>query len=557
RNSGVLRADDKSYVDFSEGVLSQLRGVGISFNRPPEEVIRTIKETFGKTGQEIVANARVMPIYGEVITEKGSLQCGDRLLDKLYESESIRALRGGDVAATAILYLTTLCTCQGISVKDFIETAKKWENEAFSSSDDTEGLKKRSMSDADIAREKAAGNFAIGEAMFTPYRHQRTPAYYLLNEQLNCIVALTCDPLNSFIEGKAPRDMEVNGALLITQDAQTEKEIAAERSVRRPITITLFKKGSESPKGVIYKPVFSDECKTDRDGCFSTSIPKGVLNDLKKGEYVVEARFEGPVRGENLDCPDKCPFEVVKPTVPQKKPEKEPMRVYVKYYFHQKVQADIRGPTSVTEENVSPGEPIPGDVLRPGLAPMCHDLLRITKRKSTETESKPYTMKFGVEKVLGNFGVHGLFQVDTNKETEKVKILAQRYAWGHFDEPPVEEKSKTVVTGRSDRRMRLGLEVGYEKKLLNLPKNHELNLQARFGGYMGNDPRFIGGLTASVGDPKKATYLAAELTDELHRQASLAVGLSKYVTSGVSATIGVDNLNTNKPVLSIGISKGL
>ncbi|MFH1470869.1 MAG: carboxypeptidase-like regulatory domain-containing protein, partial [Candidatus Micrarchaeota archaeon] len=480
RESDALRDDDKHYIEVFEKNLALLESKGISLKGDAEQVLSTIKETFGKTGEEIVTKSRRMPIFDRVILKEEELECGDRLLDKRYENNSIRGLRGGDARDTAILHLLTTMTGQGVS-----DTGSQFENfdvftkatveagrAAFSESDDTLGLKKRNVPDGEIEKEKQEGNFAIGSHMFTQRRHEETPTYYLLAEQLDCVISLSSDCLE-FTRGKAPKKFSVDGVLSITQQ---QSEI--ERGINKMVHITLQNEAGEELHTAT--PI------TNRDGNFSYVIPKNVLNSLGPGNYTITARFKGQIRAEELDCPNEVPLKVNEPPPrppPIMAPKKEPLQVYATRYSPRR---SMDSETNTYEEK---REILRSDKLKdiedlwaydeggfPSLGkvqcPPKKDLIRMIKNYTAKQEVQTQDFKFGVRGIhlegIGNgLGVHGIVHVTAMEKHRRIDMEVIRHQIkddGTVDYETITEQDKKTVRypKEEESKTSVGLEVGKE-----------------------------------------------------------------------------------------------
>ncbi len=553
RESDKLREDDKHYIEIFEKNLSLLEQRGISLDEDPDKVLHTIKDTFGKIGEEIVTKSRRMPIFEEVITNEEDLQCGDRLLDKTYEKGSIRGLRGGLVRDTAMLHLLTTMTGQGVSdagsqFEDFdvyIKATVEAGENAFSESDDTVGLKKRNVPDEEIAQEKEQGNFAIGSHMFTRGRHEETPTYFLLAEQLDCVISLSSN-YGEFTQGNAPKKFSVDGVLSITQD---QSEI--ERGINKMVHITLTNEAGEE--------LHSATPITNRDGHFAYVLPKEILDKLEPGSYKVAGRFSGTVRTEELDCPNEISFTV------KEKPEKiiplpkkkEPMQVYVMRYSPRRSMASG---INTTEDYMSlaRGEEIAEDVFDidpskfPSLgkvsSPMCHDDVNITKKYSARVKVKTQDFKFGVKNAYKGLGIHGIIHVTAMERDRNVTIDVVREPSDYHGEREEHHKSVVLPTEK-ETQTDVGLEAGKEMRLID--DKVKVDLEGRIGRMFGEGSRTLVGLEAAVGNAGKTNQIAVSLSNELHKQISLSLRGTKAVIGGFSADLGIDL--KDKPAIGIGL----
>ncbi|MFH1327651.1 MAG: hypothetical protein ABIH76_02175 [Candidatus Bathyarchaeota archaeon] len=319
-----LKDYDKQYLQYAE---QNLNALGIPLNATWPEAKDNLKK-FGKAGNEVIKTAETMPIYGTVITNSEDLQMGDRVLSKDFQDGKVLGLRGGNPTASAILYMATFMTCQGVSVpksgldvQKFKETTSSQGNDAFSTSSDERAVKKQyrdKYSDEKLENKvksrvdelKEKGMFAIGLAMFTKGRFDDLSSFYVLGEQLQCAVSV-CAP-ESFVQGQVSDDFAIGGVLSITKE-----QSAADRGGNKPIHVTIYQKSLEMASGSAYTHIYEKTPITAHDGGYIATPTKEELNKLNPGEYRVVATYEGQLDGENLSCSSEVSFTV------QKAPEKE------------------------------------------------------------------------------------------------------------------------------------------------------------------------------------------------------------------------------------------
>ncbi|MFH1448297.1 MAG: hypothetical protein ABIG39_05530 [Candidatus Micrarchaeota archaeon] len=343
KTSKHLTAADKQYLGYVEKNLDALKEFGISLDASPEEVKQRIKENFGKTGEETIRNAEIMPIHGEIITDKEQLRKGDRVISKDLQEGEMLALRGGNSAATAILYMATFMTCQGVSVEGsrltldkFKEVTQTKGEEAFSTSSDERGLKKKGYTNEKIEKLKKSGMFAMGLAMFTKGRFDDISAYYVMQNQLDCSVSL-CTNMDYFVEGQADAELQIIGELSITKE-----ESIRDWGGGKQVTVEVFKKGMDGPTGEsIYKKIYQTTPITSHDGEFSVTISQEELNKFEAGEYLVSGKHEGDVLEENLVCGSEVTLSVGKAPVkeePVQKPKIPPLRASVTLFTRRRAE---------------------------------------------------------------------------------------------------------------------------------------------------------------------------------------------------------------------------
>ncbi len=314
KTSKALRSDDLEYVKWAETYLNGLKKSGISLEKPADEILKTISERFGLIGQKAVEDAKLMPIFGDVVTiEKGEdLQKGDRVY--VSDDGSVTAVRGGDAGKTALLYLLTFITCQGKGVEEFEKVAKTGGEETFSDSSDRGAIRRQNPKATDeeinaiAENRKKSGLFAQGLAMFTEKRFKEMSGYYVVGDvgaekveaKLEC--GITVEKVNPrrFAEGEAKEKLVVEGHLSIKM-----KDVDVNIGGGQTISLVIFKKVSDG----VYKPIHEQAWTTDDKGNYSfelgiEELNKKVAGDYKfgAGEYAVVAAYRGKVLGQEVVC---------------------------------------------------------------------------------------------------------------------------------------------------------------------------------------------------------------------------------------------------------------
>lgn len=359
KTSSALREDDKKYLEYAGRYLDALGRMGISSDKPAEEVIKNIKDNFGKIGEEIAKNAEMMPIFGEVIEIKGpedmtKLQKGDRILDYVFEDGSMRALRGGDMGATALLYLTTFLTCQGVSAERFKEIANSKGDDAFSTSSDEHVLVQRGYTAERIKQLREEGMIARGGTMFTEHRFKEMSGYYTVGEveekkeeaevKVTCGMWVNANP-GRFVEGEALENLVIKGGLSIKIQGVDKVDSGGGQTVSLAIS---RKEKVKSPTGEdTYMKIYeAPALTTDSYGNFSVEIKKEDIKDRKKwkaGEYVVDVRYKGSQFGEEIDCSNQTTI-IIDEKGKAKVDKERPIEIMASVVLPRKTDWKLTGP---------------------------------------------------------------------------------------------------------------------------------------------------------------------------------------------------------------------
>ncbi len=499
KNSKHLKNSDKVFLGYAQKNLGVLKNIGISFENSEQEVKAKIRESFGQMGDYAVRVAEAAPLYGEVITDKEKLQKGDRVLSNPYESGEVFAIRGGNSAATAILYMTTFMTCQGVSVpgamsvEKFMEIAKTQGNDAFSTSSDEKGLKKAGVSDDRIEKLKKQGMYAIGLAMFSKGRFDDMSAYYVMQDQLDCTVSVCAMP-SSLVQGNAPGDLVIAGGVSIRKE-----ESDVDRGGNKPICVEVFHEGEK---------VYEATPITAPDGTYVVKIPKAEVDKFPHGEYLVSATHDGVTLGEELSCGGETSVTIEKAPVKEKKPEFKgiPLKVSVTVSPRRRV---YREDLPVNEDG----------------------------REIGDKQYRSQVFKLKIAKAEG--AAQGVSFIVTVNATEN---------WVK------KTRSRTSVMNHYEQ----GWQIGYSKDIPFSEKD-KINLEGRLGVMFGEsaaDGGVLAGMDVAYGDPKKLGRFAVTFGTDVGRAIHEALVNPGEISGGVkymrqlgnlSAEIEVTDLKSKKP----------
>ncbi|MFH1448138.1 MAG: hypothetical protein ABIG39_04705 [Candidatus Micrarchaeota archaeon] len=488
RTSGALRKDDKTFIAAAEKHLAELEKAGMSLSNP--EGMLTKMGEFGKIGEGVIENAEQMPIFGEAraVEDLGNLQKGDRVID--FGDGVMRTLRGGDVAETAMLYMLTFMTCQGVSVEKFKEIANKEGDNAFSDKSDRKFLLKQGMSKSKIDALEKNGMLAKGLAMFTEHRFNEMPGHFSIHANLTCGLSVFATP-NTFVEGEAPEKLDVGGNLSITRS-----DVSVNKEEGQTITVSVMK-GMESPAGEVYKKVYSTNVTADAEGNYCIDIPKSYLGTLKSGDYLITAGYEGEVLGENLACETQVGLTVekkapVKKEQPEKKPKKKrgveiALNIAMPRIDRYTYSRTSRFGRRFTNEEIREGDFTHG----------VHKFSKFLAREKITSQVSEFEVPIPISQLKGKFRARGTVSIAYHKMN--IVALSDRHM-------PLVTRSMTT-------------KVGAGGQVLYSPVN---TANARITGAVGlffkridEDPTLLRGLEADFGNPTTWGRIGARLGNNI------------------------------------------